>query len=210
MTWVMEEAPINDPMSLLVLYALADRAHDDGTAAWPSQEWLAQRARCSARTVRRKLKELEAAGVIKKGDPRHVDHLRHDRRPTVWNLCMWRSRTGGHSSDRPDNLSTRETDSQRADMGDRSSNFSGRTQLSYPPESGRTHETERVDTQGTTGGHTVHNGRTQLCPTNRPEPSRTIHEPFSERADTVVHPSRRGEKPTFIDVAQEMNQEGPF
>ena len=199
MTWVMEEAPIDDPVSLLVLYALADRAHDDGTAAWPSQEWLAERARCSARTVRRKLKELEAAGVIQKGDPRHVDHLRHDRRPTVWNLCMWRKRTGGHSSDRPDNLSTRETDPQRADTRDRSSNFSGRT-----------HEVERVDTWGTTGGHTVHNGRTQLCPTNRPEPSVNHPEPFSERADTRDRPSRRGKKETYIDLAQQMNQEGPF
>ena len=55
MIWVMEDAPVESHTELVVLYALADRAHDDGTAAWPSQDWIAERARCSTRTVRRGL-----------------------------------------------------------------------------------------------------------------------------------------------------------
>lgn len=140
MTWVMEDAPVNDATSLLILYALADRASDDGTAAWPSQEWLAKRARCTDRTVRRKLNQLEEQGLIRKGNPKFVEHIRQDRRPTVWDLCIWIKATGGQS-DRADNLT------------------------------GRTLGVERPDTPGTTTGHRGSNDRTQLCPTNRPEPS---------------------------------------
>lgn len=157
MNWVMEAAPTQDATALLVLYALADRANDDGTAAFPSQDWIAQRARCSVRTVRRKLKDLEAGGLIQKGDPRFVEHIRQDRRPTVWNLCLW-NRTTGHSYDHPH--------PERPDTGDRADKMTGRTP-----------EAPRPDTQGQTTGHHVHNDRTQLCPTNRPEPSLTIPEP---------------------------------
>lgn len=145
LTWVMEQAPVDDPTSLLVLYALADRAHDDGTAAWPSQDWIAERARCSDRTVRRVLGKLEEQGVIRKGDPRHVAHIREDRRPTVWNLQMGLSRADTHV---------------RADK-----------------MTGRTPVTERPDTGDQTGGHPWSNDRTQLCPTNRPEPSMNHPEP---------------------------------
>ena len=106
MVWVMEEAPTTDPVSLLVLYALADRASDDGSAAYPSQEWIATRARCSVRTVRRKLTELEAAGLIRKGNPHYVEHIRKDRRPMVWNLNLQAATTGhrdpGGQNDRAD------------------------------------------------------------------------------------------------------------
>lgn len=145
LTWVMERAPVDDPTSLLILYALADRAHDDGTAAWPSQEWIAKRARCSDRTVRRVLGKLEASGVIQKGDPRHVAHIREDRRPTVWNLSLWMSR---------------EDENERVDK-----------------MTARTPVTERPDTGDTTTGHPGSNDRTQLCPTNRPEPSLNRPEP---------------------------------
>ena len=145
LTWVMEQAPVDDPTSLLVLYALADRAHDDGTAAWPSQDWIAERARCSDRTVRRVLGKLEDQGIIKKGDPRHVAHIREDRRPTVWNLCMHLSRADTHV---------------RADK-----------------MTGRTPRVERPDTGDQTTGHPGSNDRTQLCPTNRPEPSLNRPEP---------------------------------
>lgn len=148
LTWVMEQAPVDDPTSLLVLYALADRAHDDGTAAWPSQDWIAERARCSDRTVRRVLGKLEKQGVIVKGDPRHVAHIREDRRPTVWNLCMHLSRV--------DKMT------------------------------GRTPGVERPDTGDQTTGRPGSNDRTQLCPTNRPEPSMNHPEPLSP---TSVEPS---------------------
>lgn len=88
MIWVMEDAPTEDWGELAVLYALADRANDDGTAAFPSQSWIADRARCTDRGVRNILKRLEGRGIIAKGDPRLVEYIRADRRPTVWNLDL--------------------------------------------------------------------------------------------------------------------------
>lgn len=88
MTWALEHAPVTDPTQVIILIALADRATDDGTGAWPSARWIADRARCSTRTVRRHLASMEDAGVIRRGDQRSVAHLRVDRRPVVWDLAM--------------------------------------------------------------------------------------------------------------------------
>ena len=107
MSWVMNEAPVEDARQLLILYALADRAHDDGTCAWPSQEWIAERARCTSRTVRNHLQKLEEDGLISRGDQQHVAHIRKDRRPIVWDLNLDKVRaeilTGRKSSvERPE------------------------------------------------------------------------------------------------------------
>jgi hypothetical protein len=88
MTWALRDAPVTDPTQVVLLIALGDRAHDDGTSAWPSVKWLAERARCSTRTVRRHMAELESAGLIRRGDQRSVAHLRIDRRPVVWDLAI--------------------------------------------------------------------------------------------------------------------------
>jgi DNA-binding Lrp family transcriptional regulator len=96
MTWALHSAPVDDATQLLVLYALADRASDDGTAAWPGQTRIAEMARCSPRTVRRHLLELEEQGLIRRGDQRLVEHLRADQRPVVWDLDL----TAGQN-DRP-------------------------------------------------------------------------------------------------------------
>ena len=34
--WVLKYAPVDDPQAVLVLIALANHAHDDGTVAFPS------------------------------------------------------------------------------------------------------------------------------------------------------------------------------
>jgi|GEM_PF-2068990 len=86
--WAIYEAPVDNPTSRLVLVGLADHAADDGTGAWPSHSILATAAHCSPRTIRRHLQALEDAGVIHRGDQRIVNHLRADRRPTVWNLNL--------------------------------------------------------------------------------------------------------------------------
>ncbi|OIR41170.1 hypothetical protein BJP08_08060 [Corynebacterium sp. NML140438] len=107
MLWVMEEAPVENQGELAVLYALADRADDRGCGAFPSQEWIATRARCSVRTVRRKLQALEESRVIRRGDQDLVSHYRADRRPTVWDINI-HDRThgpGGHD-DRADSYDT--------------------------------------------------------------------------------------------------------
>jgi len=89
MVWALKTAPVPDPISHLVLIGLADHANDDGTAARPSIGKLAEYARCSPRSVQNKLRTLEELGLIVKGDQRAVEHLRADRRPTVYNLDIY-------------------------------------------------------------------------------------------------------------------------
>ncbi|MBZ5554576.1 MAG: helix-turn-helix domain-containing protein [Acidobacteriia bacterium] len=50
--------------ALVLLLAIADHAHDDGTGAWPSESRLAKMTRLSKRTVRRLLRVLERSGEI--------------------------------------------------------------------------------------------------------------------------------------------------
>ena len=76
--WVMEDAPVISQGELAVLYALAERANDQGKCAWPSQAWIADRARCTDRTVRNHLRALEGRGLIKKGNPQFVAHISPD------------------------------------------------------------------------------------------------------------------------------------
>lgn len=49
----------------LVMVALADYAHDDGTNAFPSVPTIARKARVDERTVQRALRELEEAGELR-------------------------------------------------------------------------------------------------------------------------------------------------
>jgi hypothetical protein len=128
MTWALEQAPVTDPTQALVLVALADSAQEDGRNAWPSQATLARRARVSDRSVRRILAQLEADGVIRRGDQRVVEHLKADRRPVVWDLNL--------TADTPD----------RPDTGDRSSTTGGTPTTGRPCPSDRTPVTERPDT----------------------------------------------------------------
>lgn len=59
---VWKHAPV-DGSAMLLLLALADFADEDG-GCWPSIATLADRARCSERTVQRGLAEMEQAGFI--------------------------------------------------------------------------------------------------------------------------------------------------
>lgn len=88
--WALKHAPVpgGDPLALLVLIGLANHAAADGTGARPSVATLAEYARCSARSVHTKLRMLETAGLIVRGDQQAVAHLRADRRPTVWDLAV--------------------------------------------------------------------------------------------------------------------------
>lgn len=63
LSWVLEHAEARLG-ARLVLIALANHAHDDGSNAFISQETIAREARLTARQVRRCIKELEAAGAI--------------------------------------------------------------------------------------------------------------------------------------------------
>lgn len=51
--------------ALLLMLAIADHCHDDGTGAWPAIASLAQKTRQSDRHVQRLLLQLEASGELK-------------------------------------------------------------------------------------------------------------------------------------------------
>lgn len=86
--WVLYEAEIDDHADFRLLTALADRASDDGTGAFPSVESLAKRMRRTERSVQRGLRKLVADGWVRLGDQSLVAHYRADRRPTVYDLVM--------------------------------------------------------------------------------------------------------------------------
>ncbi|UAK38351.1 winged helix-turn-helix domain-containing protein [Gordonia bronchialis] len=88
MLWAMEEAPVADPTSAMVVMALAERANPDGTAAYPTQREIAARARVSLATVKRRLLALEREGVIRRGNQALVDHIPQAVRPVVWDLVI--------------------------------------------------------------------------------------------------------------------------
>lgn len=107
LTWVLEEVPVKEPQLRVLLFALADRADDEGRNAFPSQQWLADRCATSPRTIRRQLSALEDRGVIRRGDQFMVKRFRGDRRPVVWDLNFdAKQATTGHSYDRADTAMT--------------------------------------------------------------------------------------------------------
>lgn len=71
-----------------VLDKLADHAHRDGRNAFRSVDSIAAELRCSKRTVQRALRSLEVLGLITRGDQKLLAHIRADRRPVVYDLCL--------------------------------------------------------------------------------------------------------------------------
>jgi hypothetical protein len=62
--WVWEHSPVEHRGDLLVLLALADHAHDDGSSAYPSVDTLARKARLSRRGTFDALRRLKDCGAI--------------------------------------------------------------------------------------------------------------------------------------------------
>lgn len=88
MLWALHDADATTPTQRVILVAMADPAHDDGTCSFRSQATLARIVGCSDRTIREHLTDLEDRGVIRRGDQELVSHYRPDRRPIVWDLMM--------------------------------------------------------------------------------------------------------------------------
>lgn len=79
---------VGDARAKLIYQALCNRADPDGTNAWPSIAYLAERAECSERTVIRKLEYLLEHGFIREGNQHFVNHIRADRRPVVYDVAL--------------------------------------------------------------------------------------------------------------------------
>jgi hypothetical protein len=148
-SWALNDAPDVPPQCLAVLLGLANHAHANGRAAFPSQERLAHYARKSVRSIRRDLDELLQLGVIRRGDQRHTAYLPADRRPVVYDLALERRRDvpgaldpfaepqSGRSIASPDRADVGVLPvADRADVHDRATGRrrpSGRTHTSYEP-----------------------------------------------------------------------------
>ncbi|MEU7935103.1 helix-turn-helix domain-containing protein [Micromonospora echinofusca] len=152
-SWALNDAPDVPPQCLAVLLGLANHAHANGRAAFPSQDRLSHYARKSVRSVRRDLDELERLGLIRRGDQRHTAFLPADRRPVVWDLAVERRRPlpasldpfaepqSGRPTEAPEPVDNRADVrvppvGDRADVGVRTTGRtrpSGRTPTSYKP-----------------------------------------------------------------------------
>lgn len=102
MVWVKKYAPTINSTEMCILYALADRANDDGRGCWPYYATLADESRCSVPTVKRHIKALEDRGLIVRGDQSQVADYPPDKRPVVWDLNMGlRREKAAYQSDTP-------------------------------------------------------------------------------------------------------------
>jgi hypothetical protein len=75
-------------LAFRVLTKLANVAAQDGTRAYRSKHDMARELGVNVRSVQRALAELTEGHLIRKGDQRHVSHIRADRRPTVYDINM--------------------------------------------------------------------------------------------------------------------------
>ena len=87
--WAMYQVPSEMVKGALlrILLLLADHADTQGRGAFPSQKRIVALTGYSRRTIQNGLHELEAAGLIRKGDQRITEHL-GKYRPVVWDLTM--------------------------------------------------------------------------------------------------------------------------
>ncbi|MEV0456038.1 helix-turn-helix domain-containing protein [Catellatospora methionotrophica] len=172
MAWALSEAPDVPPQCLAVLIGLANHAHPDGRAAWPSQERLAHYSRKSTRSVRTDLATLERLGLIRRGNQAFVAHLPPDRRPVVWNLAVERRR------ETPAELSNL-AEPQSGRSADLPQPVDNRAEADFPPVA------DRAEVQRRPGGSTAHSGRKRASG----EPSLTIkNRPPHERSLRGVAP----------------------
>ena len=72
----------------LVLATLADYADPQGHGAFPSKATIAARLGIDGDTVRKHLRTLEEADLIRRGDAKLVQHYPAWARPTVYNLAL--------------------------------------------------------------------------------------------------------------------------
>lgn len=90
MAWAMDQSLVENPTARHVLLVLANYADVNGKAAFPSAETLVRQTGLSERAVRNKLVEMEAMGVIVRGNQAIVQAYidRGDRRPVCYDLAM--------------------------------------------------------------------------------------------------------------------------
>ncbi|MGW2253188.1 helix-turn-helix domain-containing protein [Kitasatospora sp. NPDC001660] len=86
--WALEHSPVTDPYERLLLTVLARKANSDGTDAYPSRNSLARAGLCDKSTVTRRLRRLEARGIIREGDQRAAFRIPKSLRPKVYDIMI--------------------------------------------------------------------------------------------------------------------------
>jgi DNA-binding transcriptional ArsR family regulator len=76
------------PLEFRVLTKLANVADQSGCRAFRTIAEVADELGVSHRSIQRALKALEDDRIIIKGDQRHIQHIRPDKRPTVYDINM--------------------------------------------------------------------------------------------------------------------------
>jgi hypothetical protein len=108
MSWALEQRDIVDATARYVLLVLANYADKNGRGAFPSSSSISEDTGLSIRTVKYKLDHLLEIGVIRLGNQAiagaYID--RHDRRPTVYDLCVERGAPAAPGSERGANDDT--------------------------------------------------------------------------------------------------------
>lgn len=87
LSWVLDHSPVENAVERLVLIALADHAHDDGTGAYPSVNKLCRKTKRDRSTVQRALGRLQDQGAISE------QYVRGD------GVRVWAVITGGPADD---------------------------------------------------------------------------------------------------------------
>ena len=102
MVWALEQRLVQDAPARHVLLCLANYADKVGRGAFPSTNSLSDDTGLSVRTVKYKLDDLEAMGVIRRGNQAlaavYID--RHDRRPIVYDMVQERGAADAPRSER--------------------------------------------------------------------------------------------------------------
>lgn len=86
--WLCQPGIAESASEFAILAVLAHHADAYGRGAYPSQRTIAEITGCSARTVRRKLSDLERRGIIRRGNQNLVSHFPPAVRPVVWDLAQ--------------------------------------------------------------------------------------------------------------------------
>jgi hypothetical protein len=89
--WAFSQEKVKEPSARFVLTCLAHHARQDGSNSFPSVATLMKYTGLSERTVRSSLRLLEAANLIRRGQP--SDKIRPDRRPMCYDLQIPRGAT---------------------------------------------------------------------------------------------------------------------
>jgi hypothetical protein len=76
------------PLAFRVLTKYANVADQNGQRAFRSKHEMASELGVNVRSIQRAIAELTEGHLIRKGDQRHVSHIRADRRPTVFDINM--------------------------------------------------------------------------------------------------------------------------